>query len=172
MSEAMRRHGWEGTNELSYGETPSVTMARILELAGLPPGSSLLDLGAGRGSAVLTAACLGYQARGIEIVGEYVERAQRVAARLATEVELRQGDMLEIDWPRADLYLLNSTAFPEGFRGELLEKLVGLEKGALVATYDWGLGLQNFHERVALTLPVTRGTVVCRLYRIGRAGDS
>lgn len=153
-----------GGQELSYGETPTVTLARILELAELEPGSRFVDLGSGRGVTVMAAGLMGYKAAGLEIVGEYVERSRRAARRLGLEVELRQGDLLCEEWPEGGLYLLNSTAFPEPFREQLWSRLRELPSGVLVVTFDWVL--EEFEQTASLRLPVTRGTVMCRVYRV------
>jgi protein-L-isoaspartate O-methyltransferase len=151
--------------DLSYGETPTVTLARILEVAELTPGARFVDLGAGRGVTVLAAALMGYSASGLEIVGEYVLRARRAAQRLAVEVEFRQQDFLQGEWPEGDLYLMNSTAFGEDMRDKLTERLRELGSQSMIVTYDWSLDPTHFEEQNALRLPVTRGTVMCRFFR-------
>lgn len=151
--------------ELSYGETPTATLARILELSELSAGSSFLDLGCGRGATVVAADFLGYRAHGLELIEEYVEVARRVAASLGRPVDFTQGDMLEVPWPEADLSLLNSTEFPEEFRSKLVARLEALPLDSVVVTYDWKLPESAFREFCSLTLPVSRGTVDCRLFR-------
>lgn len=151
--------------ELSYGETPTVTFARILEICALKPGARFVDLGAGRGVLVLAASMMGYSATGLEIVADYVSRASEAARRLGVEVDLREQDILNGEWPEGDLYLLNSTAFPQDMRIALLARLKNLSPNSLVVTYDWTLDPSHFREQSALTLPVTRGTVTCRVYR-------
>lgn len=152
--------------ELSYGETPTVTLARILELAELAPGAGFVDLGSGRGVTVVAAALLGYRAAGMELLNEYVERSRKVATRVGVEVDFGQGDFLLEEWPKAELYLLNSTAFPADFRQRLNLRFQQLESGTLVCTYDWELESAEFDQLHALRLPVTRGTVLCRLFRV------
>ena len=151
--------------ELSYGETPAMTLQRILTLAELPPEGRFVDLGMGRGLAAMAAACLGYRGAGIEVLPEYLGRAQKVADRLKLDVDFRQGDMLNSPWPAGDLYLLNSTAFPASFREQLVPRLKELEVGSLVVTYDWELTQPEFDNIATVRLPVTWGTVECRILR-------
>lgn len=153
-------------HEFDYGETPTVTLGRILELAELSTGSTVVDLGAGRGLVVMAAACLGYRARGLELVSEYVERSRLVARRMGLEVDLCEGDFLTQEWPEGDLYLLNSTAFPEAVRSRLRERLSALSPRSLVVTYDWEIQGTEFELLQTLRLPVTRGTVVCRVFSV------
>ena len=153
------------SEEYSYGETPTATLARILELANLPSGSSFLDLGSGRGVSVMAASFMGFQAFGLELIDEYVRFSHRVARRLNLQVDIRQADILRDDWPQTDILHLNSTAFPFDFRENLMERLQDLEVESLVSTFDWELNTSNFETLQTLRLPVTRGTVLWRLYR-------
>jgi SAM-dependent methyltransferase len=150
--------------EFSYDETPTVTLARIFEIAELAPGARFVDLGAGRGVSTLAAALMGYSAAGLEIVPDYVTRAKKVATRLAIEVDFQEQDILQAEWPQGDLYLLNSTAFPDEMRTVLSYRLKQLDPEVLIVTYDWALDSEFFEEKLALRLPVTRGTVVCRFF--------
>lgn len=151
--------------EFSYGETPTVTLTRLLALAELHPGARLVDLGSGRGLTLLAASLLGYRAAGVEKVSEYVLRARRAARDLRVQVDLREADLITGEWPDGDLYLVNSTAFPPQFRTSLAGRLAQLPPASLVATYDWQLAGDVFEEFKARRLPVTWGTVLCRLYR-------
>lgn len=154
------------SEELAYGETPTVTLARVLELAELKLGSTVVDLGAGRGTALMAAAALGYRAAGIEIVEAYVAPARRVAQKLGLEVDFRCGDFVTDEWPEGDLYLLNSTAFPTSLRDKLEKRLYHID--GYVVTYDWELNSEFFEQQAALRLPVSVGTVMCRLFRVAK----
>ena len=165
ITETVRLHGGESPGSLAYGETPTLTLHKILELSGVPLGSRFVDLGSGRGVTVLGACLLGYEARGLELVGGYVERARRAAERLDISAEFVLGDLLKHQWPEAELYLLNSTAFSPEFREALLERLTKVGD-ALLVTYDWSLPSEEFVELRAHRFPVTWGTVMCRFYRV------
>ncbi|HIB66042.1 MAG TPA: class I SAM-dependent methyltransferase [Phycisphaerales bacterium] len=163
VGQVVRRHGGDSPGEFSYGETPGVTFLEILRLSGLKQGSTVLDLGSGRGLGVLTAALNGYKGVGLEMAGEYLNRARAVAQRVGVEVEFLQGDMLTLDWPESHLYFINSTAFPKAFRQSLVRRLEELAPGSLVVTYDWALH-DGFKLLIERRLPVTWGTVMCRIY--------
>lgn len=165
IQEVVSRHTAGGAQELSYGETPTVTLARLFELADLEPRARFVDLGSGRGLTVLAAALMGYEACGLELLEEYVKRARNVARRLKIQAEFRHSDILEEPWPEAELYLLNSTAFPQGFRDRLTPRLASLQRASIIVTYDWELSDEFFQEISSLRLPVTLGTVLCRLYQ-------
>jgi SAM-dependent methyltransferase len=162
--ELVRERRGDDPGELSYGETPGIAFSRLIEWAELRPGDRVLDLGSGRGLVPMVAALRGYRAAGIEVVEEYVLGARSVARSLNLEIDFRVADMLECDWPTAELVLLNSTAFPSDFRKDLLIRLNDLEPPTRVATYDWELASDNFQQIVAGRLPVTWGSVFCRIY--------
>src|SRR5687768_3101806 len=62
-----------------YEPTPPEIVRVMLELAEVGPGDTLYDLGSGDGRIVIEAAKRGARAVGIEIDGELVERARRMA---------------------------------------------------------------------------------------------
>lgn len=148
-------------DSLAYGETPAISVRRLLQVSGLAPGARFIDLGSGRGLAALSAASLGYPSEGLELFPEYVERSNRVAAELKLPARFTQGDLVRDPWPEGELYYLASTAFGHQTRQLLLERFNGLPPGALVATLDWSLPLEG---RVAFYLPVTWGLALCQLY--------
>lgn len=164
ISQVVHKYGGEDPREYSYGETPTITVNAIADLAALSRNSRIVDLGFGRGLPVLAWTCLGFRGAGVELIPEYTERALATANRLGLDVDLRTGDILTADWPEGELYFINSTAFGESFREKLREKLLDLPADSQVATYDWELG-EGFQETNQQRLPVTWGTVVCRIFR-------
>ena len=139
---------------LAYGETPSLTVLKVLDTLQLPKGSTIVDLGSGRGVPCLTAAALGYKAIGLEYFAVYTERAQRIAERMGVDATFRSGNFLDKPLPEADLYWVSATAFPEDTRAHL--KALLDEKATLVVAQDWILGPPWEHERMQ-KLPVGWG---------------
>lgn len=156
---------------LAYGETPAVSVLRLLEQSGLGKGGRFVDLGSGRGLAVLTAALAGYRAAGLEYFPEYVEGAREVAAELGLEVDLRVGDLLTAPWPEGDLYYVVSTAFGEDTRRRLGQRLAReLPAGTLVVTLDWVLDEEGFEGLRSFPLPVTWGVAQALVWSTRGAG--
>lgn len=146
---------------LAYGETPAVSVLRILQVSGLPPGGSFLDLGAGRGLAACVAACAGHPATGLDFFDEHVCLARRVAADLGVSCRFERGDFLTAPLPPADLTYACSTAFGEATRQALGRRLADtLAPGALLATLDWIPDQSAFEPLRSVHVPVTWG-VAC-----------
>lgn len=149
----------QNPGSLAYGETPCLSVCRLLELSGVRPPARVVDLGCGRGLPLFTAASLGYQATGIEFMGEYLKPARDIAQELELAVEFYQGDFLKADIPPGDLYLIASTAFPEGVRQQLAQRLAEqAPPGAQVVTGDWFIEHPAYERGKTLPLPVTWGT--------------
>lgn len=91
---------------LTYGETPVFTIAWLLRRAGVGPQSCVIDLGAGRGRALIGARSLGAHASGFEIAGEHVEAAAEILSKVGIElhhedgatVDLRQASHIYVAW--------------------------------------------------------------------------
>jgi len=156
----------QGTRSFAHGETYAVTVAKIIQTAALKSTERFVDLGSGRGLPALTAASLGFSSTGIEYIGSYVKRCNRVAQELALPARFVQGDLLSTDWPAGELYLISSTAFPIPFREALQEKLEQLPLGTKVVTQDWVLP-PPFRLETLQVLPVTWGTAKTCYHRLG-----
>lgn len=98
--------------DVIYVPTPQARVDRMLELADLEPGDKLYDLGCGDGRIAVTAAReYGARAVCVDIDPERIAeaRANVRAAGVEDLVEVRQGDLFEVDLSDADvvtLYLL------------------------------------------------------------------
>ncbi len=71
VTRALKASG-QGLRELIYGETPLLTALRLFRRAGVGRGSRVVDIGAGRGRALLAARWLGAAARGVELLADHV----------------------------------------------------------------------------------------------------
>lgn len=141
---------------LAYGETPALSVLKILDTLQLPPGSLLVDLGSGRGVPCLTAAARGYRSLGLEYFAVYTERSERVARQLGWPAEFISGNFLRRPLPAADAYLVSATAFPEDLRQQLLALLQETPVSSWVVAQDWVLGPPFVLDRMQ-QLPVSWG---------------
>jgi 16S rRNA (adenine1518-N6/adenine1519-N6)-dimethyltransferase len=72
------------------------TVRRIVRLAELPPGASVVEVGAGLGSLTLALAEAGARVTAIEIDGDLVPLLRRQVEPLGVQVV--QGDAMRLDW--------------------------------------------------------------------------
>lgn len=157
-----------------FGETPILTLSYLLETARtcldvVPP--LFVDLGCGRGTTCLTAACLGWSALGFEKEATWVEAARRAAADLesaglVSPAHFESGDFLLLEWPEQALYLVVATAFPLEMREEIALRLAALGGGASVLTADWELPAERFQKLWSGALPVEWGVTRFALWRL------
>ncbi|MBI3184140.1 MAG: class I SAM-dependent methyltransferase [Myxococcales bacterium] len=113
--------------ELTYGEIPLLTAVLLFRRAGLGPGGRLVDLGAGRGRALLAARWLGAQARGVELRREHVEAVRPAMARAGAHLEV--ADATEADLTGATHVFANWCAFGEESRRRIAERLLACPSG-------------------------------------------
>lgn len=149
-----------------FGETPLLTVMSLLQLAQtLDPPEEFLDLGAGRGGVTLAAASCGFQATGVELEADWVERARRVAERLQVPANFRKADFMEIEWPESAVVFVVATAFASELRRSILEKVLGLAKGSLLIAGDW-TDIEGLERQWTGRLPVDWGIIPFSVYRV------
>ena len=134
-----RLRGKHHIGSLAFGETPCLSVLKILATAQLPSGSRVVDLGSGRGLPCLTAAARGFPALGLEYFAVYTERCGRVAERLSLPATFVSGNLLSRPLPPAQLYLISATAFPEDFRTQLHRHLQQAPTDSWIVAQDWVL---------------------------------
>lgn len=155
---------------LAYGESPPLTVLRVLERLQLPDGSRFVDLGAGRGVPCFTAANNGFTCVGLEFFHPYTERCQRIARRYSWPVEFLSGNFLSHPLPAAELYWVSSSAFPEELREKLQLHLLRAPAGSWVVTQDWVLD-PPFRLELSQQLPVSWGVAQFCYHQVGLAGE-
>ena len=149
-----------------FGETPLLTVMSLLQLAKtMEPPKEFLDLGAGRGGVTLAAACCGFQATGVELEADWVERARRVAERLQVPATFRKADFIETEWPDSAVVFVVATAFAPELRQAILEKVLGLADGSLLIAGDW-TDIESLERYWTGRLPVDWGVIPFAVYRV------
>ncbi len=121
-----------------YVPSPDGVVSEMLEMAGVGPGDTLIDMGSGDGRIVLTAVKLrGARGLGIEIQEDLVALSIEAARRegIADRARFRRQDLFETDVSDATvvtLYLLPDTV---NVLGDKLRR--ELRPGARVLTHDY-----------------------------------
>jgi hypothetical protein len=144
-----------------YVPTPQVVVNRMLELAQIKSGDTVIDLGSGDGRIMITAAQkYGARGFGVELNPRLVlssnEEAQR--AGVADRVKFLQQDLFKTDFREADvltLYLLPDVNLV--LRPKILAEL---KAGTRVVSHDYGMGL--WLPEAEETIPAPDKTVGAR----------
>jgi SAM-dependent methyltransferase len=119
--------------------TPEALVERMLDMAELTAGDTLVDLGSGDGRTVITAAKRGAKARGIEYNPDMVALSKSAAlqAGVADRAVFEQADIFESDFSDADvvtLFLL------PGLNLKLKPILLDMKPGTRVVSNSFTMG--------------------------------
>lgn len=142
-------------DQFGYGETPPSTLKKILDPLKPRQYERFVDLGSGRGVAVLGAHFLyDIPSTGIELLPSYVKRSKKLADMIgAKEVEFIQKDILAAELPGKAIYFSASTAFDKEFVRKMAVKLRGAPVDSIIIMVHnqlEGLWFELFHEIEAL----------------------
>ena len=116
--------------ELMYGEVLLSSAVFLFWRAGVRRGSRLVDLGAGRGRALLAARWLGAEARGIELLQAHVQAVDAALAHAGARLE--QGDAGSADLADATHVFLNWCAWRPETKARVLERIERCPPGTRV----------------------------------------
>jgi SAM-dependent methyltransferase len=143
--------GWDdGT--VPYVQTPMEIVERMLRMAEVRAGDSVIDLGSGDGRIVIEAAKLGARGLGVDLDPNLVKLATQNARRagVADRARFEVRDIFETDLSRATvvtMYLL-----PE-FNAKLLPRLLALKPGTRIVSHDGGIGDWLADETLEMRTP-------------------
>lgn len=132
---------WQKELDTPYVPTPQVVVDRMLELARVKPGETVIDLGSGDGRIMIEAASrYGARGFGVELDPFLVKRSNEAAARagVADRVKFFQQDLFKTDFHEANvltLYLLPDVNL--ALRPKILAEL---KPGTRVVSHDYGMG--------------------------------
>jgi SAM-dependent methyltransferase len=126
--------------DVIYVPTPERVVATMLDLAKVGRGDVVYDLGCGDGRIVVEAAKRGAKkAVGVDIDPERIAEARENVRKAGVEsrVEIREGDLFEMDFSDATvvtLYLLPDLNL------RLRPKILALKPGTRVVSHDFDMG--------------------------------
>lgn len=143
-------------------------VAKMLEVAALQPGETLLDIGSGDGRVVIAAALALpslHRAVGVEIDAALVALSRRkvAEAQLGTQVAILHDDWLRIDMVHVDVAIL--FFLPHDEIATMLQRK--LRTGTRVITYVFQIR-EWAPERVEATVPfmTDHGQSLIYMYRV------
>jgi len=150
--------GGEKDLDTPYVPTPEAVVKRMLELADVKAGETVIDLGSGDGRLVITAALkYGAHGFGVDLDPRLVERSNDAAARagVADRVKFLQQDLFDTDFRQADvltLYLLPDVNL--ALRPKIL---ADLKPGTRVVSHDYDM--REWRPDAQETIPAPGKTV-------------
>jgi SAM-dependent methyltransferase len=132
--------------------TPMEIVERMLRIAQVGPGDSIIDLGSGDGRIVIEAAKRGARGLGVDLDPSLVKIATENARRagLSDRARFEVRDIFETDLSGASVvafYLL-----PD-FNAKLLPRLLRLKPGTRIVSHDGGIGDWPPDERLEMRAP-------------------
>ena len=135
-----------------YVVTPMEIVERMLRMAEVGPGDSLIDLGSGDGRIVIGAAKRGARGLGVDLDPSLVKLATENArkAGVSDRARFEVRDIFETDLTGASVvafYLL-----PD-FNAKLLPKLLRLRPGTRIVSHDGGIGAWPPDEKLEMRTP-------------------
>ena len=143
--------GWDdGT--VPYVQTPMEIVERMLRMAEVRPGDSVIDLGSGDGRIVIEAAKRGARGLGVDLDPNLVKLASQNAQRagVADRARFEVRDIFETDLSSASvvtMYLL-----PD-FNAKLLPRFLALKPGTRIVSHDGGIGDWPADETLQMRTP-------------------
>ena len=119
--------------------SPQALVDRMLDIAKLKPGETLIDLGSGDGRTVITAAQRGATAIGVEYNPNMVALSRENAkkAGVADRVTFIEGDLFQADLSKADVITL--FLLPD-INLRLRPKLLDLKPGTRIVSNSFDMG--------------------------------
>lgn len=149
------------------GETPQRVLDEIASRTGLTPGTRLLDIGCGRGTALAYWA-MRYRVHpvGIEVVPMYFEVAARLFSYLKIKADLIPGSLDGVAWPDADVVVFVGTCFSEELISAAVQRLSEYPPTTLIASISIRLPGSQFTCVSESTVRMPWGTSPLTIYRV------
>ena len=154
MPSSVLAQGVDKELDTPYVPTPQAVVERMLELAQVKPGDTVVDLGSGDGRIMITAAQkYGARGFGVELDPRLVRRSNDEARRagVADRVKFLQQDLFKTDFHEADvltLYLLPDVN--TALRPKILAEL---KPGTRVVSHDYDMGVWRPEAQETLPAP-------------------
>ncbi len=148
-----------------YGETPLCSLKKIGDRFGLKASDKVVDLGCGRGRGVFfLAQHYGCEVAGIDMIGPFIERAQRLAKDdQGLKVTFSCGDMRKFDFSQATFVFFYGTTFSDEFVEELKQAMKALPKGGKIVTVSYPLEGFEVVDQFIVSFPWGSGDVYLHL---------
>lgn len=127
----------------AYGETPLTTLEMIAKECQIQGKDTVFELGSGRGRTCFWLhEFIGCRVVGIEYIGEFVERGNRIIDQLSVKgVSFRKESMEEADFSGGTVFYLYGTCLEEKTIKILIDKFAKLPVGTKIITVSYSLNV-------------------------------
>jgi len=124
-----------------YGETPLVTLQKIMRRVGLTKDDVVYELGCGRARTCFWLSLwLGCETVGVEHVDEFVAKATKLKNRFSvSNLCFIESDFLDVDWSPATVCYLYGTCLSTEAIFKCIEKVKTLKMGTKIVTISYSL---------------------------------
>ena len=153
---------------LTYGTTPWVTVASLLQRLDARPGERFLELGAGDGRVAFFARLYaGLTVEAYELLPTFVRVAREIRQRLAVaDLTFHQANLLEADLQTADLIYVAGTCLDDETISALEVRLCRLKPGARVVSLSYPFEVPGLAVVATVDIPVSWGRSTAYLQRM------
>lgn len=141
----IKKYG-DGSENFIYGETPLLTVDRILCDAGITQDDTLIDLGCGRGL-MLFGAYLSkdIKATGIDIVEPFIEKGNRIASALKTDkVRFKKIDINDYDFSLGNIFFIAGTTFEDDVLKKITKKISQIKGNVKIISLSQKIDNEHF----------------------------
>lgn len=123
----------------AYGETPLISLEKIVNACGIKSKDTVYELGCGRGRTCFwLALVLKAKVVGIDFVPKFIEKAQEIGKRVP-HLKFRSENFLKSDLHKATVIYLHGSCMEDADIERLNFKLIRLKKGLKVITVSFAL---------------------------------
>lgn len=150
-----------------YGETGVLTTKLLLQEINIQKGSTIIDLGCGRGTFLFAANFLfDLKGVGIEIINRYVEYGKKLKKSMkAAGINFFNDNILNADLSSADIVYIAGTTFQKEIIDEIHQKFQELRTGAVVISVHHKIESEDFILFNEGNFPFSWGTDSVYYYR-------
>ena len=129
-----------------YGETPILTMHKILEDAGVSSEDLLVDLGCGRGITLFGAyISKNMHCIGVDLIEPFITKGNKIVQKLKTDkIKFVNCDILTYDLSKGNVFFIAGTTFEDEVISKIALKLSALKTGSKIISLSQKINADGF----------------------------
>ena len=133
-------------DDFIYGETPLLTLDRILNDAGVTSDDVFVDLGCGRGLTLFGAyLSKNMKCVGIDLIEPFIKKGKKIALELKTDkIEFITNDITTYDFSTGNVFFIAGTTFDEELINKVAKKLSKVKANTKIISLSQKINAENF----------------------------